>query len=136
MMLQLLGESLHCVGMLQLCCSAQLVTAHVHFHCATTVPPSRDLARQALLFLGRFFLPFFVPPILTVFYLIGLCDKEQKKERLRRRLVNAWDIEYNYIVVVIGHSASWLDMTISSSKHSNCMIDKHDDNYIDNKLNH
>ncbi len=63
------------------------MSAHVHFHCATTVPPSRDLARQALLFLGRFVLSFFVPPILTVFYLIDLCDKEQKKERLRRRLV-------------------------------------------------
>ncbi len=50
------------------------------------MPPSRDLARQALLFLGRFVLSFFVPPILTVFYLIDLCDKEQKKERLRRRL--------------------------------------------------
>ncbi len=32
-------------------------------------------------FLGRFILSFFVPPILT-----DLCDKEQKKERLRRRL--------------------------------------------------
>ncbi len=62
------------------------MSAHVHFHCATTVPPSRDLARQALLFHGRFVLSFFVPPILTVFYLIERCDKEQKKERLRRRL--------------------------------------------------
>ena len=81
--------SLQCVGILWLCClsgSAHLLKAHAHFHCATTVPPSRDLARQALLFLGRFFLSFFVPPILTVFYLIDLCDKEQKKERLRRRL--------------------------------------------------
>ncbi len=43
MMLQLLGESLLCVGMLQLY-------------------PSRDLARQALLFLRRFVLSFFVPP--------------------------------------------------------------------------
>ncbi len=33
-----------------------------------------------------FVLSFFIPPILTVFYLIELCDKEQKKERLRRRL--------------------------------------------------
>ncbi len=40
-----------------------------------------------LLFLRRFVLSFFVPPILTVFYLIDLCDKEQKKERLRRRLM-------------------------------------------------
>ncbi len=28
----------------------------------------------------RFVLSFFVPPTLTVFYLIDLCDKEQKKE--------------------------------------------------------
>ncbi len=49
--------------------------------------------RKALLFLGQFVLSFFVPPILTVFYLIDLysmCDKEQKKERLRRRL---WDMD-------------------------------------------
>ncbi len=26
--------------------------AHIHFHCATTMPPSRDLAGQALLFLN------------------------------------------------------------------------------------
>ncbi len=75
-----------CCSFVALPGSAQLVSAHVHFHCATTVPPSRDLARQALLFLGRFVLFFFVPPILTVFDLIDLCDKEQKKERLRRRL--------------------------------------------------
>ena len=42
---------------------------------------SRDLARQALLFLSCFLLSFFVPPIFL------FCDKEQKKERLRRRLI-------------------------------------------------
>ncbi len=54
--------SLQYVGILWLCClsgSAYLLKAHVHFHCATTVPPSRDLARQALLFLGRFVLSSF-----------------------------------------------------------------------------
>ncbi len=82
-MLQLLGESLHCVGMLQLCCSPRLRPAS---DCPRLFSLSRDLARQALLFLGRLVLSFFVSPILTVFYLIDLCDKEQKKERLRRRL--------------------------------------------------
>ncbi len=49
--------------------SAQLVISHVHFHSSTTRLPSRDLARQALLF---FLLSFFVPPINSVFYLIEL----------------------------------------------------------------
>ncbi len=65
------------------CCSfigpAQLVNAHVHFHCATTVPPSRNLARQALLFLRRFVLSFFVPLIITVFYLIDRVTKNRKR---------------------------------------------------------
>ncbi len=74
-MLQLLGESLHCVGMLQLC-SARLRPASECPRSFSLVPPSRDLARQAL---GRFVLFFFVPPLLTVFYLIDLCDKEQKR---------------------------------------------------------
>ncbi len=52
--------------------SAQLVIAHVHFHSSTTRLPSRDLARQALLFLSLFLLSFFVPPIRPVFYLIEL----------------------------------------------------------------
>ena len=51
--------------------SAQLVIAHVHFHLSTCLP-SRDLARQALLFLSLFLLSFFVPPISPVFYLIEL----------------------------------------------------------------
>ncbi len=45
-------------------------------------------------FVGGFFLSFFVPPILTVFYLIYLCDKEQKKERLRRRLMKVREACY------------------------------------------
>ena len=75
--------SLQCVGILWLCClsgSAHLLKAHAHFHCATTVPPSRDLARQeALLFLRRFVLSFFVPPIFTVFYLIDRVTKNRKR---------------------------------------------------------
>ena len=70
-------------GILWLCClsgSAHLLKAHAHFHCATTVPLSRDLARQALLFLRRFFLSFFVPPILTVFYLIDRGQRTEKGE--------------------------------------------------------
>ncbi len=66
-------ETLHCVGMLHLIAlpgPAQLVTAHVHFHSSTTRLPSRDLARQALLF--PFLLSFFVSPIPPVFFLIGL----------------------------------------------------------------
>ncbi len=47
-----------------------------NFHSATTVPPSRDFA---LLFLGRFVLSFFVPPILTVFYLIDRVTKNRKR---------------------------------------------------------
>ena len=45
-----------------------------------TVPPSHDLARQALLFLRRFVLSFFVPPIFTVFYLIDRVTKNRKGE--------------------------------------------------------
>ncbi len=82
MMLQLLGETLHCIGMLQLIAlpgPAQLVTAHVHFHLSTTRLPSRDLARQALYFLSPFLLSFFVSPIPPVFFLIDLVTNEQKK---------------------------------------------------------
>ncbi len=44
------------------------------------MPPSHDLARQALLFLRRFVLSFFVPPIFTVFYLIDRVTKNRKGE--------------------------------------------------------
>ncbi len=99
MMLQLLGETLHCVGMLQLSlestpinnrpgieasCSfialpgpAQLVTAHVHFH---SVYHSSTVTRlsEALLFLSPFLLSFFVSPIPPVFFLIDLWQRTEK----------------------------------------------------------
>ncbi len=48
---------------------------------STTCQTSRNLANQALLFLSRFLLFLFVPPIPYVFFffLILTCDIEQKR---------------------------------------------------------
>ncbi len=93
--LQLLGESLHCVGMLQLCCSARLCPASdcprsfsLCHHCATGTRLSEAGSPFSWTVRSFFLCSSNSHRILslTVFCLIDLCDKEQKKERLRRRL--------------------------------------------------
>ncbi len=77
---------------LALCCvgaPSTVVTSRLRSLKCVYVSRGRNSAGQAFPFLSRFLFSFFAPPISLVFFLIYLCDKEQKKEGPRMRLLSS-----------------------------------------------